>query len=95
MITIYCWNYGGPEGFLLGFAMTESGHVLTSHVSSDQPWLQFDLGLTSDRKHDIYDAKCGKGNWRLEWVSNTKQHPGFQMALDRNKALAVAKAQAD
>ena len=48
-----------------------------------------DLGMTSDWKHDRYNAHYGEGNWELEWVETEKisDHDGLQLAFELNRQL--------
>lgn len=57
----------------LGITVSEDGEQLTQHSSSSENWLKHDLGIMEymDQppfKHDIFDKKFGKGNWKIQWV---------------------------
>lgn len=81
----------GP-GDVVSYALCEDGTALASHLSSNESWARHDMGLTSNWKHDRYDAHCGEGGWELEWVDDVATHPGWQAALALNKAQAEGGA---
>jgi hypothetical protein len=95
---IYAFNNGGQPGWLDGVAVAEDGEFLTNHISSDEGWMQVDLGVTSveHQKHDIYNAKYPEG-WEIEFVSydKVKDHKGLQKAFELNKLnFSVVKDEA-
>lgn len=88
MKTIYCFNNGGTFGLLHAVAMCEDGHCLAQHACSSEGFMFHDLGFApSDWKHENYNAHCGTGNWKLEWVRNPKTHEGLQAAFKLNQEL--------
>jgi hypothetical protein len=88
--TIFCFNNGGSPGFLSAIAIGDDGVVVAGHCCSNEYYMPHDLGITSDWKHDNYDAQYGEGNWKLEWVDNISigTHTGLQAAFALNKANA-------
>ena len=89
MKTIYCFNNGGQVGLLHAVAICEDGHVLGQHACSSEYFMKHDLGITSDWKHDNYNAHCGEGNWKLEWVDKPKKHAGLMEAFRLNQEMAA------
>ena len=77
----YCWGRGHND--VIGYALTEDGVGLASHLSSNREWAQHDMGLTSDWKHDHYAEHCPDG-YELEWVDDVENHPGLQAAIRIN-----------
>jgi hypothetical protein len=67
---IYCFSNGGPAGWLHAVAIAEDGNVLAEHICSDEGFMRYDLGITSDRKHDLYNAHFGDDGWVLVWVDD-------------------------
>ena len=86
MHTIYCFNNGGPARFLSAVALGDDGICIAGHCCSDEGFMPHDLGITSDWKHELYDAHFGAGNWKLEWVADPASHAGL------NAAIALAEA---
>lgn len=73
-------------------ALCEDGHVLASHVSSDEEWARHDMGVFgSTWQHEHYAAHCPDG-FTLEWVDHPDTHPGVEAAGARNQELAAAAA---
>jgi len=60
-------------GDVLASAYAESGELLACHVSSTLAFARIDIGLTSDRKHDIYRAHCPEGYVLVEAPSTPNQ----------------------
>ncbi len=98
---IYIFNNGGPEGWMRAVAICEDGVIVTGHISSHEGFMQHDMGLTSDWKHDKYNEHCGEDNWELEWVDTddvvNSRHEGLEAALIKHQELAQAgeKTQSD
>ena len=90
--TIFLFNNGGSVGFMSGVAIGDDGQCVAQHISSNEYWMQHDLGLTSDWKHDYYDEAYGAGNWTLEWVPSEDRnlHAGLQEALCLNRLAGIA-----
>lgn len=72
-------------GDVMGYALAEDGKCLASHLSSDKWFSQHDLGLTSDWKHDKYNAHYPDG-FELEWVDDPDVHEGWKKAFQLNTA---------
>lgn len=88
MKKIFCFNNGGSENFLSAVAIAEDGTCVAQHCCSHEGYMRHDLGLTSDWKHDNYNAHYGAGNWELEWVDSPKSHPGLTEAIRFNQLQA-------
>lgn len=90
--TIYCFNNGGPEGFMQAVAIGDDGQCVAQHLCSGEWYMAHDLGITSDWKHEYYDETYGKGNWVLEWVPTDTlgTHVGLQEAFRLNKLAGEA-----
>lgn len=84
---IYCFNNGGSPGWMNAVAIADDGHVLAQHICSNEGFMLHDLGITSNWKHENYNAHFGEGNWRVEWVQNPAAHEGLQQAFKLNAAL--------
>jgi hypothetical protein len=85
---------GWREGDVVGYALTEDGHGLVSHLSSNKAFSQHDMGLTSDWHHDSYQKHYPEG-FALEWVDNPNTHEGLKNALELNKSLYQAKIKSE
>lgn len=83
---IYVLCNGCAPNWHDGIAMAEDGHVLAGHASSSHDWLQHDMGLTSERKHEAY-RKYYPDGWELEWVEAPRAHAGLLSAYEKNQAL--------
>lgn len=81
--TIYCFNNGGPYGFMNAVAIGDDGVCVASHCCSHEAYMKHDLGITSYWKHELYDAQYGAGNWTLEWVETEKlkENAGLNEAI--------------
>ncbi len=84
---IYIFNNWKEPGSCLGEALSEDGHWLCSHLSSDEDWCKYDMGLTSDEKHDIYKKHCA--DYALEWIDkdNVMSHKGLIKAVELSKTI--------
>ena len=49
------------NGYVHGVAVAEDGTLLAGHLSSSIGWFASDMGLTSRRKHDLYEAHYPDG----------------------------------
>jgi hypothetical protein len=92
MHKIYCFANGsfGGGGDVCGVAIGDDGEVVAGHISSCEGWMRHDLGITSNWKHELYDAHFGVGNWELEHVKPecVATHAGLQAALALNRQEA-------
>lgn len=75
-----------PGGDVIGYALSEDGKCLASHLSSSVDFSKHDMGLTSNWKHEYY--KEYDQNYELEWIDEDKldAHPGYISALAKNHA---------
>ena len=89
-LTAFPTGGGSGHGDVLGCAMTEDGHVLAEHLSSNVSFAKHDMGLTSDWKHDRYATHCPDG-FELEWVEDYKTHAGWLAARAMNEAQYQAE----
>lgn len=95
MVTIYCFA-NGPAfggGDVHAVALADNGKCVAGHVCSSECYIPNDLGVTSNWKHDVYDAEFGKGNWTAEFVrvADIASHAGLQAALKLNRQLHDAQ----
>lgn len=97
--TIFCFNNGGSPGFEVAVAIGDDGQCVAQHMCSGEWYMQHDLGMTSDWKHEHYDEAYGKGNWTLEWVPTeqvkAKTHAGLQEAFRLNHLAGVAAGEVE
>lgn len=87
MNKIYAWINSVPLSNCLQVeAIADDGHWIASHISSDEEWAKSDIGVTSKRKHDIYNEHFPNG-WEIEWIGKEHifSHPGLLAALEKNK----------
>lgn len=84
-IYVFC-NGIYPTGDMVGVAIGEDGSFLASHLSSNDYYLKFDMGVTSEIKHDIYKQHYPNG-FEILFVSQPREHAGLSEALQRNKKL--------
>lgn len=90
MHKIYCFiNSRLAADLQMVLALADDGCVLASHCSSDERWAQYDIGISSNRKHEKYNEHFGKNNWQLEWVENPKKHIGVQEAYELYQKITV------
>lgn len=64
-------SFGDIVGFAVDKLVVDQGklvmNVIVDHLSSNEFWCQHDMGITSDWKHDIYDAAYPNG-YELVWL---------------------------
>ena len=85
--------FAGDTGYgFHGQALAEDGTGLGGHLSSSVDFAKHDMGLTSDWKHDLYDAHYPDG-YELEWIDieDIDSHEKFQEALKLNQRTAEPK----
>lgn len=70
-------------------AVADDGEELASHISSSETWAKHDLGVTSDRKHDLYRAKYPDG-FEVRWVDRWQDDPFLVEQANKNAALQKA-----
>ncbi len=87
-IYLYCVPGGFRKTDVIGYAISEDGSGLVSHLSSDEWSSKHDMGFTSDWHHDVYDAKYPDG-YELEWVEmdEVDTHEGLKKASELNEKL--------
>jgi hypothetical protein len=88
---IYCFCNTKPNDaeWYVMLAMAEDGYVLASHVCSHPSYGPHDMGITSNWKHEAYQAHCPNG-YDLEWVDGSPlDHEGLNAAFAKNQALAA------
>lgn len=96
---IFCCNFGGSYGWMHAVALGADGRCVASHVCSDTSFMPHDLGITSDWKHDKYDAAYPDG-WELVDLTKATEkeldaHPEFQAAWALNQAQKKADDEMD
>jgi hypothetical protein len=82
-------NSGAGTDWVVSMAMAEDGHVLASHVSSNDSFAHHDIGHTSDWKHEHYGEHYPNG-YAIEWVEDPRTHAGLMAAYAKNQAMAAA-----
>lgn len=93
MKKIFCFNNGGAWGMFQAVAIAEDGTCVAQHCCSHEAWMAHDLGMTSDWKHENYNAHYGVGAWELVWVDDPKTHPGLTEAFRLNQLQRPAEEQ--
>jgi len=88
---IYLTAHNNGWGWV-GHSLAEDGTGIAGHLSSSIDFAKHDMGLTSDWKHELYDAHYPDG-YELEWIDmeNLDSHEGWQKALELNKKTAEPK----
>lgn len=100
-VYVFVQNQSGPVhaglvshvedgGDVYTLAMAEDGCVLSGHLSSSVEWARHDMGITSNWKHDKYQAHYPNG-YEVEWVESPLEHEGLQAAYALNQALASSE----
>lgn len=91
-VKIYCWdNTPGDHEWHVGYAMTETGIVLTSHCSSSHGWSKHDM---MEMHRSDYVAKFGEEGFEAIWLEEPKKDAGWLAATALNKeAGEAAKAE--
>ena len=92
---IYCFvNSGAESDWQNVLAMCEDGNVLASHISSSEHYARNDIGITSDRKHDLYKKHCLDG-YKLVWVDwkDVNNHEGIASAYIKNQEIGKLASQ--
>lgn len=88
MNKIYAWINSEPLNNCIQVqAITDDGCWIASHISSDEAWAKHDIGITSARKHEVYNKYFPNG-WEIEWIDHEYifTHPGLLAALDKSRA---------
>jgi hypothetical protein len=74
-------SYSPYGNDVIAAALCEDGTRLASHLSSNVAFSQYDMGLTSERKHPLYKEHCPEG-YELVWVDDPTTHEGWKSARD-------------
>lgn len=86
---IYCFNNGGPYGYMIAVALADDGVCIASHLCTNEHYMPHDLGMMgSTWKHDLYDAHFGKGNWELVWIDDPRTDERVQKAIELHRKMA-------
>lgn len=96
-IWVFC-NHAEHQWYSFN-SLCDCGMFIAGHICSSEGWAPFDMGLTSSRKHEYYDAHCKEhhdgATWKLELVPTeqvrSKSHPGLMAAYDNHLKLADSK----
>lgn len=82
----------GAFGEVAAYALHEDGTALTGHLSSNRVYARYDMGLTSNKKHQIY-YDYSKEFQLVDLVDLTedelKAHPEFMAAFTLNQKQDV------
>jgi hypothetical protein len=87
---IYVFCSGGQDDWWTMNALSEDGELVAAHVCSDPSFGPLDMGIASDRKHELYTARYPKG-FELVWLDDPSKDVGFQAA--RLKLLAKRRSE--
>jgi hypothetical protein len=81
---------GQGTDWQVGVALAEDGALLARHVSSSRIFFCHDMGLTSERQHDVYSAYYPLGYELVEIPDDeVLTNSGLRAAFQRNKDLAT------
>lgn len=84
---IFIFNNGGREGWYSARALCEDGHFIAGHICSYDCFIDHDMGITSNWKHDVYDKHFPEG-WDLVRVhGNPKEHEELMVAYAKHEML--------
>lgn len=83
---------GGGEG--LAVALAEDGTALASHWCSDEFYVEHDLGVTSDWKHEKYREHYPDG-FEVVYVPTREiaGHAGLELAFELNIKQSAPQAE--
>jgi hypothetical protein len=83
-------NGGGGTRFVQTAALSQDGHFITGHNSSNEDWAKHDIGATSDWKHEEYKKHYPNG-YVTEWVDGDPMlHDGIKAAYAEHQRLEAA-----
>lgn len=82
---IYVFCSGGQGDWWSMAALSEAGELIAGHICSDPSFGPLDMGITSDRYHDLYTARYPKG-FELVWLDDPTKDAGFQAAREKLNA---------
>ena len=80
-------NGGRGTDWVSVLALSEDGYIIAGHICSHEGFIPGDMGLDSDRKHDLYREKYPDG-FELKYLDGleVKTDEGFRRAADLCKA---------
>lgn len=84
---IYCavvGKYGQDD--LQVAALAEDGEFVAGHISSSVYWAQNDIGITSTRKHELYQKQYPQG-YELVWIDDIEKDARWKEAYAKNQAI--------
>ena len=98
-IFLWCVPLGTGSGYVngstrggdvVGYAMSDEGIGLASHLSSSPEWSKHDMGYQDcDWKHDVYSTYYPNG-YELVWLEEDEldSNPEWVIAFELNKKMA-------
>jgi hypothetical protein len=88
---ITCFNNGGRTGWLQAVAIADSGHVLGTHICSDESFMQHDLQMLGvmGSRHTKHYQKHYPDGYRMRFVSfaNVQHDDALMKVLAKNAVL--------
>lgn len=67
MKTVHVFAVPTNSGEYFGYAVCAGHGIVASHLSSSLGWVEHDMGISSDWKHDAYDRILGKDIWEINY----------------------------
>lgn len=100
-IFVWCVALGTGSGYIsgssvggdvMGYAMSDEGIGLASHLSSNSEWSKHDMGISSSWKHNVY-SKYYPNGYELVWLEENEldNNPEWVVAFELNKKMAEEK----
>jgi len=86
-IYVFCNTLPNDRKWYSMVAICEDGHHLAGHICSHPCFMEHDMGITSDWKHDAYDKHCGKSNWELIVIEDPVNDERLTKAYELNQKL--------
>ncbi len=86
-IYVFKANRFGPTDISC-LAVADDGDELANHVSSNESFARFDMGVTSKNKHEIYKKKFPEG-FEVIWVDDWKSHPFLSEQAKKNQEKEI------
>lgn len=85
---IYCYlKPTTAEGPWVGEATADDGTLILTHESLTEADVKPALGFDTNWNHDKYNAKYGRGNWELFWLSTVTLHPAYRQPPAQELAM--------
>jgi hypothetical protein len=81
---IFIWSEPLPGGDWAGYATGEDGAMIAQHLCSNLLWVRADMGLTTRRKHKLYEEHFPEGYELIDLVDLTGEE------LDKHEELNLA-----